>query len=71
MNCFAVPFGLYDEHVKEVARNAGYEALFTVYGQTLTYSSPLDSLGRYQIEADKPRVFSDVIGSLKAAKQRE
>jgi len=32
VNCFAVPFGNYNEHVKELARNAGYEAclLFTV-----------------------------------------
>src|SRR5213080_1468327 len=26
VNCFAVPFGTYNEHVKEIARNAGYEA---------------------------------------------
>src|SRR5882762_757151 len=28
VNCFAVPFGNYNEHVKELARNAGYEAMF-------------------------------------------
>jgi hypothetical protein len=54
-----VPFGNYNEHVKEVARNAGYEAMFTVYGQPLTYHSPMDSLGRYAIEANKPKVFDD------------
>ena len=59
VNCFAVPFGNYNEHVKEVARNAGYEAMFTVYGQPLTFNSPLDSLGRYAIEATKPKVFED------------
>ena len=59
VNCYAVPFGNYNEHVKEVARNAGYEAMFTVYGQPLTYNSPLDSLGRYAIEANKPKVFED------------
>ena len=59
VNCFAVPFGNYNEHVKEVARNAGYEAMFTVYGQPLTFNSPLDSLGRYAIEANKPKVFDD------------
>ena len=36
VNCFAVPFGNYNEHVKELARNAGYEAMFTVYGQPIT-----------------------------------
>src|SRR3954452_8909634 len=51
VNCFAVPFGNYNEHVKEMARKAGYEAMFTVYGQPLTYTSPMDSLGRYAIEA--------------------
>ncbi len=59
VNCFAVPFGNYNEHVKELARNAGYEAMFTVYGQPITFTSPLDSLGRYAIEANKPKVFAD------------
>jgi peptidoglycan/xylan/chitin deacetylase (PgdA/CDA1 family) len=61
VNCFAVPYGFYNEHIKEVCRNAGYEAVFTVYGQPITYTSPLDSLGRYLIEANKPKVFTDAI----------
>jgi peptidoglycan/xylan/chitin deacetylase (PgdA/CDA1 family) len=61
VNCFAVPYGTYNEHVKEVARNAGYEAMFTVYGQPITFNSPLDSLGRYAIEASKPKVFEDAL----------
>jgi peptidoglycan/xylan/chitin deacetylase (PgdA/CDA1 family) len=61
VNCFAVPFGSYNEHVKEVARNAGYEAMFTVYGQPITFTSPADSLGRYAIEATKPKVFVDAV----------
>jgi peptidoglycan/xylan/chitin deacetylase (PgdA/CDA1 family) len=56
VNCFAVPFGNYNEHVKELARNAGYEAMFTVYGQPITFTSPMDSIGRYAIEANKPKV---------------
>jgi len=60
-NCFAVPFGNYNQHVKDIARNAGYEAMFTVYGQPLTFNSPLDALGRYAIEANKPKVFEDAI----------
>src|SRR5438309_2237452 len=59
--CFAVPYGFYNEHIKEVARNAGYEAIFTVYGQPLTYNAPLNSLGRYMIEANKPKVFADAV----------
>src|SRR5437867_2708966 len=61
VNCFAVPFGTYNEHVKAVARNAGYEAMFTVYGQPITFNSPLNSLGRYAIEANKPKVFADAV----------
>src|SRR5216117_2410240 len=61
VNCFAVPFGNYNDHVKEVARNAGYEAMFTVYGQPITSTSPLNSLGRYAIEANKPKVFEDAM----------
>ena len=60
-NCFAVPFGSYNEHVKDIARGAGYEAMFTVYGQPITFTSPLDSIGRYAIEANKPKVFEDAL----------
>src|SRR5256885_1255184 len=64
VNCFAVPFGNYNEHVKELARNAGYEAMFTVYGQPITFTSPMDALGRYAIEANKPKVFNDAIAMI-------
>src|SRR5438094_3295284 len=56
VNCFAVPFGNYNEHVKEIARNAGYEAMFTVYGQPITFTSAMDSIGRYAIGANTPKV---------------
>lgn len=61
VNCFAVPFGYYNDTVKEAAKKARYEAIFTVYGQKLTYGSPNDSLGRYMIEANKPKVFESAI----------
>jgi hypothetical protein len=61
VNCFAVPFGNYNEHVKELARNSGYEAMFTVYGQPITFTSPMNSIGRYAIEANKPKVFDDAV----------
>ena len=61
VNCFAVPYGFYNEHIKEVCRNAGYEAIFTVYGQPITFHAPVDSLGRYLIEANKPKVFTDAV----------
>lgn len=61
INCFAVPFGTYNERVKEIARNAGYEAMFTVYGQPITFTSPMNALGRYAIEANRPKVFEDAV----------
>jgi peptidoglycan/xylan/chitin deacetylase (PgdA/CDA1 family) len=61
VNCFAVPFGNYNQHVKDIARNSGYEAMFTVYGQPITFTSALDSIGRYAIEANKPKVFEDAV----------
>src|SRR5215813_1449177 len=64
VNCYAVPFGNYNEHVKELARNAGYEAMFTVYGQPITFTSPMDSIGRYAIEANKPKVFADAVNMI-------
>ena len=64
VNCFAVPYGLYNQHVKDVAKNAGYEAVFTVYGQPITFRSAMDSLGRYLIEGNKPKVFVDAISMI-------
>jgi peptidoglycan/xylan/chitin deacetylase (PgdA/CDA1 family) len=64
VNCFAVPYGFYNEKIKEVCKAAGYEAVFTVYGQPLTFTSPLDNLGRYLIEANKPKVFADAVNSI-------
>jgi peptidoglycan/xylan/chitin deacetylase (PgdA/CDA1 family) len=61
VNCFAVPYGFHNDKIREVVRNAGYEALFTVYGQPITFNSPLESLGRYLIEGNKPKVFADAI----------
>ena len=64
VNCFAVPFGNYNDHVKEMARNSGYEAMFTVYGQPIGYTTPMDSVGRYAIEANKPKVFDTAMSMI-------
>ncbi len=61
VNSFAVPFGYINDEVREFLKKAGYEAVFTVYGQRLAYGSPNDSLGRYLIEGNKPKVFSDAV----------
>jgi len=40
-----------------MALEAGYEALFTVYGQHMGIDAPADQLGRYAIESTHPDVF--------------
>src|SRR5438046_3363471 len=64
VNCFAVPYGFYNQHIKDVAKNAGYEAVFTVYGQPITFRSSMDSLGRYLMEGNKPKVFGEAISMI-------
>ena len=61
VNCFAVPFGYVNDEVRDFIMKAGFEALFTVYGQHLGYTSPHNSLGRYLMEGNKPKVFSDAL----------
>ena len=61
VNAFAVPYGKHDDTVRKAVMDAGYDALFTVYGQPLTFGSPMDQLGRYAIEANKPKVFTDAL----------
>ena len=61
VNCFAVPYGFHNDQVRDVAMKAGYEALFTVYGQPITMHTPLNSVGRYLMEANKPKTFTDAV----------
>lgn len=61
VNAFAVPYGKHDDTVRKAVMDAGYEALFTVYGQPLTFSSAPEQLGRYAIEGNKPKVFTDAL----------
>jgi len=64
VNCFAVPYGFYNEQAKQIAKNAGYEAVFTTYGQPITFRSPPDSLGRTFVWGNKPKIFTDAIASI-------
>ena len=59
VNVLAYPFGNWNAKARELVKEAGYEAAFTVYGQRLTRSSQYDLLGRYAIEAAKPKIFTD------------
>jgi peptidoglycan/xylan/chitin deacetylase (PgdA/CDA1 family) len=64
VNCFAVPYGFHNAHIEEVVMKAGYEALFTVYGQPITMHTPLNSVGRYLMEANKPKTFTDAVAAI-------
>lgn len=62
VNALAYPFGIYSPKAREMVKEAGYEAAFTVYGQRLGNSSPpFDLLGRYAIEFNKPQIFADAL----------
>jgi hypothetical protein len=57
ISVFAFPYGTFNETVRKMALDAGYEALFTVYGQHMGIDAPADQLGRYAIESTHPDVF--------------
>jgi peptidoglycan/xylan/chitin deacetylase (PgdA/CDA1 family) len=61
ISALALPYGYYNEHVKEVAKKAGYEAIFTVNGVKITYGTPPDAMGRYMIESNKPQIFTAAV----------
>ncbi len=63
VDAFAIPYGKFNDKVKELARKAGYEGVFTVYGQVITFGSPMDALGRYMIEGNKPQVFTAALSA--------
>jgi peptidoglycan/xylan/chitin deacetylase (PgdA/CDA1 family) len=54
---FAFPYGTHNEVVRKMALDAGYQALFTVYGQHMSIDAPADQLGRYAVESMHPDVF--------------
>jgi peptidoglycan/xylan/chitin deacetylase (PgdA/CDA1 family) len=64
VNCLAVPYGFHNDHVRDVTIKAGYEALFTVYGQPISMHTPLNSVGRYLMEANKPKTFTDALAAI-------
>lgn len=64
VNAIAYPFGIYSQQVRDLVKQAGYEAAFTVYGQRLTRTSPYDELGRYAVEAAKPKIFEDALAMI-------
>jgi peptidoglycan/xylan/chitin deacetylase (PgdA/CDA1 family) len=52
---FAYPEGRYNAKVLDVAKAAGFEASFTVYGQRVTHGAPADRIGRYAWYSKRPQ----------------
>ena len=62
VNCLAYPYGNWSPKVRELVKEAGYEAAFTVYGQRINQSSPpYDILGRYAVSQTKPLTFQEAL----------
>ena len=62
VSTFAYPGGFYNEAVRAVIKEAGYEAAFITYGKRNGFASPgFDEIGRYGIEANKPKTFQDAM----------
>lgn len=57
VTALALPYGLANDHVREVAAKAGYEMVFTVNDQKIGYSTPMEKLGRYLVQANQPKLF--------------
>ena len=58
VSTFAYPEGVYNEEARKIVKEAGFEAAFVTYGQRNAFSSPAsDMIGRYAIEAGKPKTF--------------
>ena len=64
VNALAYPFGIYDNAARELVKQAGYEAAFTVYGQRLNTSSPFDLLGRYAVAVTEPKNFENAMAMI-------
>lgn len=57
ISALALPYGLANDRVRDAAAKAGYEIVFTVNGQKINFSTPMNALGRYMVEANRPELF--------------
>ena len=61
IKAFAYPYGLHSQTVRDVVKEAGYEAAFTVWGRRIAYGADPMVIGRYAIESTKPKVFEEAV----------
>ncbi len=61
VKAFAYPYGLHNQTVRNVIKQAGYEAAFTVWGRRIAYGADPMTIGRYAIESTKPKVFEEAV----------
>jgi peptidoglycan/xylan/chitin deacetylase (PgdA/CDA1 family) len=61
ISVFAFPYGTYNEQVRKMCTDAGYQACFTVYGQHMGIDAPADQIGRYALDSLHPDLFKTVV----------
>jgi peptidoglycan/xylan/chitin deacetylase (PgdA/CDA1 family) len=61
VKAFAYPYGLHNQSVRDVVKQTGYEAAFTVWGRRIAYGADAMTIGRYGIESTKPKVFEEAV----------
>ncbi len=63
----AYPYGIHNEAIAAKAKEAGYEAAFTVNGQKALHDAPPTKIGRYIVQGDKEFTFANALKSGGAA----
>lgn len=57
---FAYPVGGHNQRVRELVKEAGYDAAFTAQGSRVTHGAPSDKVGRYSWSARRPQDMRQV-----------
>jgi len=57
----AFPYGGNNQHIRDIGKQAGYQFMFTVYGQKIAWSANNDMIGRYAVEFAKPEIYQTAV----------